>query len=290
LKNSKKGSQGALFNDREVRREYLKDKQWVDSHMRVKVHITGFACAYEAVPMKPKNPDRSQAGRWQGSLFNQQKHAIADGVEWIRRNSRFKPRIWVMTTPGYIEAAREGSLIKELTANLRNGYGMGEYVWVRELTKKGFPHFHFVGDIDQFDPVKLSLYWSGLFGKTAKNSVRLGTRPDKNGRRKFWVNSAKMAWYMSKYIGKDLEKPAGMKRRPYRTFAISQRARRESQPLLYVGQLSDTWRGLKERQFTLSDEQVEEGLPQTVNPHNYRWKWTGHGQTYCGFLREPTEK
>lgn len=263
------------------------------SQMHIKVHITGFACAYEEFGSGAHKGD-PKPSRPQGSLYNQQKHAIADSIEWIRCNAEYKPRIFVATTPGYIEAAKEGSYIKRLTANLRNGYGMKEYVWVRELTKKGFPHFHFVADIPKFDAVQLSTYWSGLFGVQAKNSIRLGTRPNKYGKRTYWITGPKMAWYMSKYIGKDVDtnREQGT-RRPYRTFAISETARKESQPLVYDSFIIENYRGLKDRLFNLSERHLEdiaetpEKMPPTsVNPHNYSWRWTGHGQTYVGFVRK----
>lgn len=297
MSRTKPGKQQALFSDQEVRRDYFASKQWVQQHMKLKVHLTGFAVAYEAIEHR-RDPDRPpEPGRDQGSLNNWQKHAIADAVEWIRRNSRYKPRIMCVTCPGFLAEAHETNYIKRLTANLRNGYGMGEYVWVREFTKRGFPHYHFIADIDKFDPVQLSLYWSGLWGKDNKNSIRLGTRPHPvTKKRKFWIDSHRMAYYMSKYLGKDRgvkyanDDGEVLKRKPYRSFAISQRARKESQPLIYTAHATELYTGLHQRQFLLSDDQAEEGIPFTVNPHNYRWKWTGHGQTYVGFVKEHTEK
>lgn len=288
MQSSKKGSQVALFSDQEVRRDYFKSKQWVQQRMRVKVHITGYACAYEQSEGKKRTqtPDRVQTGRYQGSLYNQQKHAIADAVEWIRQNSHFKPRIFVATTPGFVDHPKEGSLIKKLVSNLKNGYGMGQYVWVREFTEAGYPHWHFVADIDKFDPVALSLYWSGLFGSDARNSIRCGTKPDKKGKRRFWISGKRMCWYLTKYIGKSIAEAEKGSRRTFRTFAISEEARRESQPLIYESAITELWTGLHQRTFFLRENQIEPGRPGTVNPHNYRWKWTGHGQTYTGFVKE----
>jgi hypothetical protein len=286
-----KARQVALFTDKEVRRDYLKSKQWVDQHMRIKVHRTGYAVAYEQVPQRPKDPTREPLkGRYQGSLFSQQKHAIADAVDWIRENSKYKPRIFVATTPGFIDHCAEGKFIQKLVHNLKNGYGMENYVWVRELTAHGYPHFHFVADVDKFDPVDLSCYWSGLFGSDARNSIRCGTRPDKNGKRRFWVNTPRMAWYLTKYLGKsigDCEVPAKGKRKAFRTFAISQEARKLSQPLLYEAKLFENYNGLLQRTWHLNDDQVDEGLPFTVDPGKFSWKWTGHGNTYSGFPKKP---
>lgn len=259
--------------------------------MKVKLHITGYAVAYEPITLRKTDTPAEKTGRPQGSLYSQQKHAIADAVEWIRTNCTYKPRIFVATTPGFLDHAKEGSYIAKLCHNLRNGYDMRNYVWVREFTGNGFPHFHFVADVDKFDPVKLSLYWSRLFGSEAKNSIRVGTRPDKNGKRHYWIKGPRMAYYMTKYIGKglgDLEK----KEKRLRTFAISQQARRESQPLIYEAEIHRMYNNTLARTFTLSEDNYHFGtnVPHTFNPYSYRWKWTGHGQTYSGFPRSRDKK
>jgi hypothetical protein len=103
-----------------------------------------------------------------------------------------------------------------------------------------------------------------------------------------------MAWYLSKYIGKDLrpvDKETGeLLRRKYRTFAISKIAREKSQPLTYISYISTLFNGRKQRNFELDPEQIEPGLPMRVNPSDYGWKWTGHGQTYIGFRKNSAKK
>jgi len=192
-KRAKPGKQGALFSDKEIRRDYFKSQQWVEQHVKIKVHITGYATCYEAFSQKPKSEPRPNDSRPQGSLYSQQKHAIADAVEWIRQNSKYKPRIFVATTPGFIDPPEEGRTISKLIDNLKKTYGLQEYVWVRELTKRGYPHYHFVGDIDKFDPVKLSLYWSSLFGVDSKNSIRVGSKPTQGRKRVFCSDSCRVS-------------------------------------------------------------------------------------------------
>lgn len=305
MAHSKKGNQIALFSDQHVRRDYLKSKQWVDQHMRIKVHLSGMAVAYEngAHPKKAERPPLP--GRAQGSLVNQQKHAIADAIEWIRQNSKFKPRIFVATSPGFIEHAKEGRYIQKLAHNLRNGYGMANYVWVRELTRNGYPHFHFVADVDEFDPVHLSRYWSGLFCADSRNSIRCGTAPfcpkckaklrrrgdtcQECNRRavvNYWVNSPRMCYYMTKYLGKSVGTFEKGERKQFRTFGISQEARKASEPLIYQGKVFENYNGHHQRTFFLQDDQIEEGLPLQVNPLDYGWRWTGHANTYIGFPRK----
>lgn len=263
--------------------------------MNIKLHITGYAVAYEPMRLRKTAEPSRKTGRPQGSLYSQQKHAIADAVEWIRTHCTFKPRIFVATTPGFLDHAKEGKFISKLVHNLKNGWGMINYVWVREFTGNGFPHFHFVADVDQFDAVKLSVTWSRYFGSDAKNSIRVGTKP--NGRRKYWIDNKRMSWYMTKYIGKgvgDTEKnKSGEQKYRFRTFAISQEAREKSQPLTYVAELQHTYRNTLHRSFVLSENDPhysEAEYPHTFNPHGYRWKWTGNGQTYTGFPKQDRKK
>lgn len=292
-KPSSKGRQIALFTDKDVRRDYFQSGQWVEQHVKVKVHLTGYATAYQNTTHRPKTGDREPVeGRVQGSLYSQQKHAIADAVEWIRRNSRYKPRIFVATCPGHIDEPLEGKFIQKLVNNLKKGYGMREYVWVRELTKSGLPHFHFVADVPQFDAVKLSQRWSSYFGKDAKNSIRVGSKPPN---RKFYIASSRGAWYLTKYLGKTIGKNSGplgehkQPRRKYRTFAISELAGKMSQPQVFtktlVPQSADDYikAGYKWRPPQI--RYIDYTTGEEFNPHVISWRWTGHGQAYSGFRK-----
>ncbi len=215
--------------------------------MVIKSHLSGVAIAYE--PTGGNKTGLPATGRPQGSLYNQQKRAIADAVEFMRGNYEFAPLFFVATSPGFIPASEHTKKISKFVHNLKNGYGMRDFVWVRELTVKGCPHYHFIASFlkRKIDPVKMSVYWSGLFGKDAKNSVRLGTKPylNKQGfwERKYRVDSPECAYYVSKYMGKDLDimsndlAEAGWPqikfKKTYRSFAISEQARMMSQPVMY---------------------------------------------------------
>jgi hypothetical protein len=252
--------------------------------VKIKLHITGYAVAYDNIRRPTKSDLPPLPSRPQGSLYSQQKHAVADAVEYMRVFGKHKPRIFVLTTPGFIDHAQEGKKISAFTTNLRNNYGMDSYVWVREFTARGYPHYHFVADIPKFDAVHLSRYWSGLHGVDALNSIRLGTAPRPGRPRKFWIDNQRMSWYMTKYIGKgigDCEKGALTK--SFRTFAISQELKKNSQPLIYESEIHHTFSNQHLRSFYLSEDQIEPNLPTTFNPHIYSWKWTGHGNSYTGF-------
>lgn len=212
------------------------------------MHLSGSVVAYEPNNNKKREIVKSTSG--QGSLINYQKRQIADAVEWIRLNAVHKPLIFVATSPGYLSAANEKSIISKLTHNLRNGYNVKDYVWVRELTKMGYPHFHFVADAPFiYDLPNFSRTWSSYFDRNDSNSIRLGTDP-KKGPRKFYVENSSMAWYLSKYIGKGFGKvsdylmEAGFTQYNYkktvRQFAISKRAGMMSQPTTYEQSLHFT--------------------------------------------------
>lgn len=275
----KEGSQIPLSynNDRDVKRIVIKD------------HLCGVAIAYQPHTHKI-NEVNERPGRPQGSLYSQQKRKIADACEWLRVNSTYKPLIFVATSPGFTNHASESGIIKTFTHNLRNGYDCKNYVWVREFTQAGFPHFHFVADMPDINPVDLSLYWSGLFGADAKNSIRLGTAPNAQGKRQFYLKGKRMSWYMTKYLGKSIghEEEGAIDRRRFRSFAISQALGKASAPLLFGEEIiRSEWGGLHQRQFTLNNEQAEayweKEIPApTFDTKSKRWSWTGHGNTFIG--------
>lgn len=267
--------------------------------MIIKRHLCGLAIAYEPRRISTVKSDKNTS-RPQGSRFGQQKRKVADAVECMRITGKYKPLIFVATSPGLTSIANEQKFVSDLTHNLRNGYGVKDYVWVRESTKKGHPHFHFVVDADFIDAKKLSLYWSGLFGSTAPNSIRLGTKPDKNGKRHYYIYNQKMSWYMCKYFGKDLgsEKTPmhdGLKLRKPRSFHVSRDLAARSKPLIFGEEISLLFTGLHKRDFVLSNEQSEDYYergeqPPKMNPYRYDWRWTGHGNTYIGVTKKRKQK
>lgn len=219
--------------------------------MILKSHLCGVAVTFdrfdaddirepETYGSQTVNPYESlKNGRPQGSLYSQQKRKIADACEYMRLNAVHKPLIFVATSPGYTDQASEGKLIQKFTHNLRNGYDCKNYVWVREFTQAGFPHFHFVADMPNVSPIALSLYWSGLFGSDAVNSIRLGTNYH-NGKRTYYLTSKQQAWYLTKYLGKAIgncEQGAVKGKRSFRTFAVSQSLSKLSEPIEFKGKM-----------------------------------------------------
>lgn len=277
--------------------------------MILKAHLCGIAVAYdepsnwkaeESDNHKKVNPYATPdiyetSVRPQGSLYGWQKRKIADATEYMRLHAVHRPIIFVATTPGFIEHKAERKAIARLTQNLRNGYDCKNYVWVREFTQKGFPHYHFVADMPDFNAVKLSRYWSGLFGSDAVNSIRLGSAPDKNGKRNYYLKGHRHAWYLTKYLSKSIgsNEVVDGKRRSFRTFSVSEQLALLSQPQIFKSEYEyrtvttlngftghyDTlqvasargWQNCTDR---LTDDQV-----------NARWHWqyTGFANTFKGF-------
>jgi hypothetical protein len=198
----------------------------------IKVHLSGVAIAYEpskrATPsLLPKIPSRPN-----GSLYNRQKRKIADCTEWLRINQRKdrKAMIFCLTSPGFINLANSPKFVSRFVDNMKANYGMENYVWVREFTKLGYPHFHFIAHWNKptwfFDCSdcgstmkdkectqcycklsrinKISLYWSSLFGSDSINSIRLGSYHPITKKRSYFVVSQRQCRYLTKYIGKNL--------------------------------------------------------------------------------------
>ena len=96
---------------------------------------------------------------------------------------------------------------------MRKNYEMKEYVWTREYTKAGVPHFHCVADWYQpsrffacdistrLDLVKtLSLTWSSYFQSDSVNSIWLGGYW--YGKRIYYLRTQAQSRYLIKYLGK----------------------------------------------------------------------------------------
>lgn len=204
-------------------------------------------------------PSLYAPGRPNGSLYSRQKRAIADGVEYMRLHAtkERKAVIFCLTSPGLTDQANAPKFISRFIDNMKSNYGMGNYVWVRELTTKGFPHFHFIAEWNTREwflskntegltrAEELSKYWSSLFGESAGNSIRFGSYP-KHNKRTWYVTSPRQAWYLCKYIGKTFGKALNSTEEPtpktarYRKFGMSEDLAMVSQPkLFYSSQVVD---------------------------------------------------
>lgn len=87
--------------------------------------------------------------------------------------------------------------LKNFLNNLRTNYGLKGYVWVKELTKIGTPHYHMIIDLPYVDIRKLNDIWAHNAGIVSKCCVR--SDPDHG----LIVKTAEQAgFYVCKYITK----------------------------------------------------------------------------------------
>jgi hypothetical protein len=289
-----------------------------------KRHLCGVGIIYEEIARTEKSGLSISTGRPNGSLYSRQKRAIADGVEYMRLHAtkERKPVIFCLTSPGLTDAANAPKFISRFIDNMKQNYGMGNYVWVREMTQQGFPHFHFIADwhlrewfLERPTTItraeEISKYWSSLFSQDAGNSIRFGSYPSKRNpkKRTWYVTSPRQAWYLCKYIGKTFgkalnstEEVTAPKSR-YRKFGMSEALAELSQPTLFHSEyITDRIERVKNHvmfreEWKMKEAYVDVDIKRRVwcdsdgvqieddLLKDYDWKWTSHGQTYIGMNR-----
>lgn len=296
--------------------------------MVIKRHLCGYHIAYEEagpIPQENKLSFNGGAvngsnGREQGSHYSQQKKRIADAVARLQQTARpdCRPLIFVATSPGFIDRANEPKFISKLVHNLRNGYKMERYIWVREFTGNGFPHFHFVANIPlkkrkankfyvnkgkteiPFNPKELSAYWAGLFGVTDNNnSIRVGSKP-KPGRAKmvYLSNNRRKAWYLAKYIGKSRSQDEIRTGAKIKAFHMDEKTSAEIEPDLFRSRnLTYTkaitvWNNARRafeteyHEFPTGERIWENEKGELMCAQNIDWKQVPGHQCWTGFEKE----
>lgn len=217
----------------------------------------------------------------------------------------------VTTSPNWGPSIFEPK-ISTFVHTLRNGYGAKEYVWVREFTSSGLPHYHFVIDLPTIkSPVGLSRYWSSLFGASSVNCVRLGSKPGRDGKRCFRVTKSKargMANYLATYLqkqiqgGKEYDAAVALYRQmgggsvssslslPGRKFAISQDAASSSAPVIYRpeyeynqgGELVMTASGQMVPAPSVARYSLVNQVGEVFDKNQYQWKQVKQYPVYFG--------
>lgn len=245
--------------------------------MTIKHHLSRQAVAFPSLRKGIKKDDRPPKPRVKGSSRGgRQRRQIADATEGMRLGLLDKrpAMIFVLTTPGFLDHANEPLFIKKFIDTMRKNHGMKNYLWVREFTGNGYPHFHFIAQCDRFDVQKMSVLWSSYFGQSAKNSIRLGTKPTWNGKRwirKFFINSPRMAKYLSKYIGKGFGSSEARNKR-LRTFAISEELGSATVPVVYQDALKELYNGLHDRHWEPELNPPDWLELMQFDPRAYEWR------------------
>lgn len=108
--------------------------------------------------------------------------------------------------------------LNRFLTNMRKNYGLKNYIWTRENTKAGRPHWHILADIPYVPIQKINNAWCEAINSFSKNAVRLPANS------KSIVSDLERSMkYITKYITKDetgRNKP-NIERHPERCYAIS---------------------------------------------------------------------
>jgi hypothetical protein len=89
-------------------------------------------------------------------------------------------------------------MLNRFITNLKKNYGLKNFLWTREDTKKGRAHFHILADLPYQPIQKINSAWCAAIGSYAPNAVRLPK--DHKGIVK---DLAKTCRYVTKYISKN---------------------------------------------------------------------------------------
>lgn len=121
----------------------------------------------------------------------------------------------------YPEKPKKGERINpalhRFITNLRKNYGLNGFIWTRENTKKGVPHFHILCDMPYQPIQKINNAWCEAIGMFSKNAVRLP-----KDHRGIIEDIEKTTKYVTKYITKNEKE-----RFSERCYGISQNAKTE---------------------------------------------------------------
>jgi hypothetical protein len=229
----------------------------------------------------------------------------------------YRPLIFVATSPGFIDRADEPRFVSKFVNYLRKVYRLEHYLWVREFTGNGFPHFHFVAMMplqkskafyiakDQtwvpFNPVTVSLVWSKYFNCDAKNSIRLGSKPNKHGKRMLYLsNNRRKAWYLAKYIGKSRSDDEKRSKTKLKAFHMDEKTSKAIEPQLFKSRYPTetkvvaTWNAQTKRfddivfDIPTGERIFEDQNGNLFCPHGVDWRSVGH-DVYVGFEKNPSE-
>lgn len=139
-----------------------------------------------------------------------------------------------------------------------------------------------------FNPVDLSVYWSGLFGCDDRNSIRVGSKTNKYGQRMVYLSSnRRKAWYLSKYIGKSRSKAEMAGKSKIRAFAMDAETSAACEPGLFLSRsvmetravtvigkkkLETYYHDLPTGEIIFENEKGE-----LISPDGISWRDVGHG-------------
>jgi len=153
------------------------------------------------------------------------KRMIENSMAYMQDHSMHKPLLFVLTCPNGNESS---GLVSKFFRNCTTNFDLNYYVWVREYTLKGLPHWHVCADMPFRDIQKLSKYWSRLWGSNSKVSIRMHSKEKR-------FLAGQLGWlYFTKYITKEIDNIGGDIKSAGRFYAISQKLKDASKPQTFI--------------------------------------------------------
>ena len=89
-------------------------------------------------------------------------------------------------------------MLNRFITNMKKTYGLKRFLWTREDTKRGRPHFHILADMPYKSIQKINNAWCHAIGMQSKNAVRLP-----KDHKAVLSDIEKTVKYVTKYITKD---------------------------------------------------------------------------------------
>lgn len=142
------------------------------------------------------------------------KMRIADAVclqqQWVEEYNKgksFKEKVFhcflIATFPHGVFTAKECSTLFSLFLNriTRKKDGVKSYIWIRELTKKGTPHYHFITIQRYIDIQSMNALWANIL--KIKSDCCIRSSSDENGKNRMVIKGKGNAiGYVLKYLSK----------------------------------------------------------------------------------------
>lgn len=122
--------------------------------------------------VKPKASSKHRKGYHLSKSTQRKIISSAFMLYLLKQNNVIFPTL-TLRGGDYSPEKRYNPCINSFLSNLRKNYGLRNYIWVRENTKKGVPHWHFLMDIPYNDIRTINTAWCRAAGFDSKNAVRL---------------------------------------------------------------------------------------------------------------------
>lgn len=212
------------------------------------VNPSGLVIQYTDYRELPSASVKREREKISSSRINKQKRIIENACYTLCNDSEHAVPVLVATCP--VGADREegngrwSEFLRTYSRSTRKKR-IENYVWVREYQKNDRPHWHFCAEMPYISYLEMSKYWSGLWGSTARNSIR---KPPEL--RNHFLRDKEASRYLTKYFVKEHGRQEKIEGRKTKCFGMNAELRDKSEPYTLTagidsGQISDVLAGKK---------------------------------------------